>query len=192
MIEKLASSDSIIVWLGYFTALCMIEAFMIMNFRLFPNFWGELINIWYDKFGLVAIMLDMLIVLIGFWITQKLYTYFFGASSISSSTSSNKITLWDSLWKFLIIFLVVQIIHDILFYLLVLKNSKGSNAIFDLINSYGNKHGIYTILGDSLMVILSVIMAWILLNNEVKFSTYVICILCSLYIIGYALYMKWH
>ena len=183
MIESLISSNSPTVWLGFFTALCITEAFLLANFRLFPNFWGSMINVWYDKFGLVAIMLDMLIVLIGFWITQKLYNYIFG--------SSIKLSLCDSLWKFLILFLCIQIIHDILFYVLVLKNSKGSNAIFDLINSYGSKHGIYTILGDSLMVVISIIMAWILLNTEASFSTYMICILCSLYLIGYLLYMKW-
>jgi len=60
MVYTLASSDSQLSWLSFFTALCVVEAFMLINFRLFPNFWGNMINIWYDKFGLVAIMLDML------------------------------------------------------------------------------------------------------------------------------------
>ena len=180
MTDTLASSDSQSTWLSFFTALCVIEAFMLINFRLLPNFWGDMINIWYDRFGLVAIMLDMLIVLIGFWITQKLYNYFFG--------SSIKI----SLWKFILMFLCVQIIHDLLFYFIILKNSpKGSNSIFDLINTYGKKHGLYTILGDSLMVVLSLFLAWLFLDNNVSFSTHIICILLSLYIIGYLLYMKW-
>ena len=190
MTDSLTSYDKPAVWLSYFTALCIIEAFMLLNFRLFPNFWGSLINIWYDKFGLVAIMLDMLIVLIGFWITQKLYGYIFGSSTKLSVSVAG--SMWDSLWKFVLLFLGIQIIHDILFYVLVLKNSKGSNAIFDLINTYGSKHGFYTILGDSLMVILSIIMAWFLLKSDVSFSTYIICILCSFYMIGYLLYMKWN
>ena len=94
--------------------------------------------------------------------------------------------------EFILLFLAVQIIHDILFYLLVLKTSSpGSNAIFDLINSYGKKHGGLTIVGDSFMVVLAVCMAWLLMNNDVEFSTYMICILLSLYMIGYLLYMKW-
>ena len=121
----------------------------------------------------------MLIVLIGFWITQKVYTYFFG----------DAIKL--SLWKFIVLFLIIQIIHDVLFYVLILKNSKGSNAIFDLINSYGSKHGFYTILGDSLMVVLALCLAWLFLNQDVSFSTHIICILMSFYFIGYLLYMKW-
>ena len=180
MVDTLASSESQSSWLSFFTALCVIEAFMLINFRLFPNFWGSMINIWYDRFGLVAIMLDMLIVLIGFWITQKLYSYFFGTSKMS-------------LWQFILLFLCIQIIHDLLFYFIILKNSpKGSNSIFDLINSYGKKHGLYTILGDSLMIVLSLLLAWVFLNNDVSFSTYIICILLSLYIIGYLLYMRWN
>ena len=180
MVDTLASSDSPSTWLCFFTALCVIEAFMLINFRLFPNFWGDMINIWYDKFGVVAIMLDMLIVLIGFWITQKIYNYFYGKSKMS-------------LWQFILMFLCIQIIHDILFYFIILKNSpKGSNSIFDLINSYGKKHGLYTILGDSLMVVLSLCLAWLFLDNDVSFSTYIICILLSLYIIGYLLYMRWN
>ena len=180
MSNTLASSESIQTWFSFLTALFIVEAFLLTTFRLFPKFWGSLINVWYDKFGLVAIMLDMGIVLIGFWITQQLYPYLFG--------SSVKV----SLWKFILLFLCIQIIHDILFYVLILKNSNGSNAIFDLINSYGSKHGLYTILGDSLMVVLAICLAWAILNSDIKLSTYIICILLSAYFIGYLLYMKWN
>ena len=179
MTDTLASSNSPSTWLAFATSLFIVEAFLLTTFRLFPKFWGEMINVWYDKFGLVAIMLDVLIVLIGFWITQQLYNYIFGT------------TIKVSLWKFLLLFLCVQIIHDVLFYFLVLKTSKpGTNAILDLINNYGNKHGFLTILGDSLMVALAVCGAWLLLTNDVSFSTYMICILLSLYMIGYLLYTK--
>ena len=180
MSNTLASSESIQTWFSFLTALFIVEAFLLTTFRLFPKFWGSLINVWYDKFGLVAIMLDMGIVLIGFWITQQLYPYLFG--------SSVKV----SLWKFILLFLCIQIIHDILFYVLILKNSNGSNAIFDLINSYGSKHGLYTILGDSLMVLLAVCLAWIIINSDIKLSTYIIYILLSSYFIGYLLYTKWN
>jgi len=181
MTDTLASMNSPTVWLSFATALFLVEMLLLTTFRLFPNFWGEMINVWYDKFGLVAIMLDVLIVLIGFWITQQLYNYLFGT------------TIKVSLWKFVLLFLCIQIIHDFLFYVLILKPSKpGSNSIFDLINSYGKKHGSLTIVGDSLMVVLAVCGAWLLLTNNVSFSTYMICILLSLYMIGYLLYTKWN
>jgi hypothetical protein len=180
MSNTLASSESIQTWFSFLTALFIVEAFLLTSFRLFPKFWGSLINVWYDKFSLVAVMLDMGIVLIGFWITQQLYPYVFGSS------------VKFALWKFIVLFLCIQIIHDVLFYFLILKNSNGSNAIFDLINSYGSKHGLYTILGDSLMVVLAICLAWIILNNDIKISTYIIFILLSAYFIGYLLYMKWN
>jgi hypothetical protein len=181
MSDTLASLNSTTTWLAFATALFIVEACLLTTFRLFPNFWGEMINVWYDTFGLVAIMLDVLIVLIGFWITQKLYNYIYGS------------TIKFSLWKFIVIFLCIQIIHDFLFYLLVLKPSKPeSNAIFDLIHKYAKKHGSLTIVGDSLMVVLAICIGWLLLTNEVSFSTYMICILLSLYMIGYLLYMRWN
>ena len=179
MKDTLACFNSSCTWLAFFTALLMVEALLLTSFRLSPNFWGKMINVWYDKFGLVAIMVDVLIVLIGFWITQQLYNYLFGSKF--------------SLWKFLLLFLSIQIIHDLLFYFLILQPSKpGSNAIFDLIRSYGDKHGGLTIVGDSLMVALAVCLAWLLLSKDVSFSTSMICILLSLYMIGYLLYTKWN
>jgi hypothetical protein len=181
MTDTLASPNSLMAWVAFGTGLFIVEAFLLATFRMFPNFWGEMINVWYDKFGLVAIMLDVSIVLIGFWITQQLYNYFFGT------------TIKFSFWKFLLLFLAIQIIHDFLFYVLVLKPSKpGSNAIFDLINNYGKKHGSLTIAGDSFMVILAVCVSWLLFTNDVSFSTYMICILLSIYMIGYLLYMRWN
>ena len=42
------------------------------------------------------------------------------------------------------------------------------------------------------MVVLAISVGWLLLNNDVSFSTYMICILMSLYMIGYLLYMRWN
>ena len=177
---SLANINSPQIWFAFLTALFVIEAFLLTTFRMFPRVWGDLINVWYDKFGLVAIMLDCLIVLIGFWISQWLYKYFFGDSDKSFV-----------LWKFILLFLAVQIAHDFLFYFLILKNSSGSNSIIDLIKSYGNKHGALTVLGDSLMVVLAILVAYGLLQSNAEFSTYIICMLLSLYFIGYLLYSKW-
>ena len=124
------------IWLAFFCGIFLIEAFFLLTFRLFSNFWGNTINVWYDKFGIIAIMIDVLIVLIGFWITQKIYN-----SNVIFDKTDFK------LWKFILIFLAVQMIHDLLFYFII-KNING-NSIFDLIVKYGDKHGAKTIFGDS-------------------------------------------
>ena len=173
----LADINSPEIWFAFFCGLFLVEAFLLLTFRMFPNFWGDTINIWYDQFGIIAIMLDVLIVLIGFWITQWLYTTLFSKDF--------------QLWKFILLFLAVQITHDLLFYFLIVKTSKGCNGIIDLIKKYGNKHGIGTIVGDSLMVLLAILTTYGLLSLDTSFGTYVICLLCSLYLIGYLLYQRW-
>jgi len=165
-------------WLAFFCGLLTVELFLLFTFRALPGFWGGTINVWYDKFGVVAILLDVIIVLIGFWITQWLYKILFGNDNFQ-------------LWKFIALFLVVQIIHDFLFYFIVIKTSKGSNAILDLMLNYGNKHGALTVAGDSLMVVLAILVTYLYLNSKLDFSSYILILLVSLYLIGFLLYQKW-
>ena len=176
-------------WGNFLVALFLIEACLLVSFRLLPAFWGATINEWYDQFGLVAIMLDVLIVLIGFWLTMWIYPKLFNSSNVSGSSSSNDFKI--TLWKFLLLFLVIQIIHDLAFYFLIIRTSKGSNAIIDLIQKYSTKHGGLTVLGDSLMVALAVLMWWMLSSQDVEFGGLVGILLVSLYVIGYALYTRW-
>ena len=73
----------------------------------------------------------------------------------------------------------------------IIKTSKGTNGIIDLMQSYGKKHGGLTILGDSLMVVLAILMTYGLLNMNLELGSYIIILLLSLYFIGYLLYQKW-
>jgi hypothetical protein len=75
--------------------------------------------------------------------------------------------------------------------LLSLKTSKGSNAIIDLMLNYGNKHGALTVVGDSLMVVLAIIITYWYMSANVDFGTYILILLLSLYLIGFLLYQKW-
>ena len=168
-------------WFIFFCGLLLVEFLLLTSFRLFPNFWGNTINVWYDKFGLSAIMLDVLIVLIGFWITQWLYKKLFGDDKNSFK-----------LWKFILLFLAVQIIHDFLFYFMIIRTSKGTNGIIDLMLNYGKKHGVLTVVGDSLMVILAILTTYGLLSLNLEFGSYMIITLLSLYFIGYLLYQRWN
>ena len=75
----LVNMDSPQIWFSFLCGLFLVEATLLLTFRMFPNFWGDMINVWYNQFGIIAIMLDVLIVLIGFWITQWLYGKIFGS-----------------------------------------------------------------------------------------------------------------
>lgn len=173
-------------WSIFLVALFLIEACLLLSFRLLPGsgFWGTTINEWYDQFGLVAILLDVIIVLIGFWLTTWAYPLIWRSRNIE-------------LWKFLVLFLAIQIIHDVAFYFLIIRPvSKGQNSIIDLMKRYGERHGGLTVLGDSLMVILAVVVWWCFAGGcswfeGLAFGGLVGVLLVSLYTIGYGLYTNW-
>ena len=176
----LVNINSPSIWLAFLTGLFVTECILILAFRTFPKYLGEIINLWYDKFGITAVIMDVLIVLIVYWIAQWLYGKLFGEDEKQFK-----------LWKFLLLFLVLQILHDFFLYILLLKPSTGSNAIIDLLYNYGNTHGGLVILGDSLLVILAVLFSYFFLDNHLEFSSYIIILLVSMYIIGYLLFQKW-
>lgn len=165
-------------WGAIICSIFIVEAIMLTTFRMYSNFWGDLINVWYDTFGLVAIILDILIVLIGFWISLWLYPRIFDVKEFK-------------IWKLILLFLAIQITHDLLFYFLIVKKYKGTNSIINLIQKYSNKSGFGTVLGDSLMVVSAILITYGLLWADVSFSTYIILFMCSLYAIGYLLYTGW-
>jgi hypothetical protein len=182
----IANINSANSWVSFLVALFFIEACLLISFRILPgaSFWGATINEWYDQFGLVAILLDITIVLIGFWLTMWFYQLVWGSKDIV-------------FWKFLALFLVIQIIHDIGFYFLIINPvPKGHNAIIDLMKRYGERHGGLTVLGDSLMVILAVVIWWCISGGfnwfeGVAFGGLIGVLLVSLYMIGYGLFTKW-
>tara|TARA_Y100000389_G_scaffold196556_1_gene229674 strand:+ start:5080 stop:5616 length:537 start_codon:yes stop_codon:yes gene_type:complete len=161
-------------------ALC-IELFMLFLFRFTKSpFSGKSINDWYDNFGWSAIALDVLSVIIGFYLTKYLYLYLLKKNIISEK---------NSLLKFLILMLTVQILHDFTFYLTVIKPSKiGKNAIMDELIKYAENVGVGAVIGDSFMYLLATPLLYYLLKLDTEENVF-ISLICA-YIIGYIVYQK--
>ena len=77
MIEKLS-------FIHFLTASSLIETFMLYLFR-FTNspFTGKAINRWYSNLHWSAVILDLLSVLIGFYLAKFLYEYLLRNNIIS-------------------------------------------------------------------------------------------------------------
>jgi len=107
------------------------------------------INIWYDKFGVIAYVLDVSSVVVGFVLAQ-LITYAIGGSY--------------NLLFFLIVVVAVQMTHDILFSLfLVPLVPEGENDIMDLMKSYTTMKGSgWVLVVDALYMILTTLGALVL------------------------------
>jgi uncharacterized protein YacL len=100
---------------------------------------GTSLKIWYNDFGLSAVIADTLILVLGIMIAQYVYTEYFSKSSPLI---------------FLLLIAVIQLVHDVLFYLFaILGTPKGQNKVMDLFKTYAKElRG--KILGGDLAMIL--------------------------------------
>lgn len=135
---------------------------------------GKNLNIWYDNFGLSAVLADVLIIAVGFWIARTIYTNFFKAY-----------LGWSPL-HFVGLLVAIQAIHDILFYVLAIKPfPRGVNEMMDVFKDYSKAGGII-ILGDAGLMIASALVAMFLkgLHPE-AFAGFAIG---TAYVLPYSLY----
>tara|TARA_B110000881_G_C18451319_1_gene451193 strand:- start:34 stop:561 length:528 start_codon:yes stop_codon:yes gene_type:complete len=171
--KDISKPDSL---LTIFIGLLVTEVIMITLFRSDRGIWKTMINRWYTEFTWSAIISDVAIVMIGFFITQYLYKQFVGQK-------------WNPL-IFIGILLAVQIIHDILYYLFVIRPyPPQTNKIMDFMNLYAEEVSWGAITGDSLMVIMTAVIAMLLKNTSNYNQLFVMT--SSLYLMPYLLYQKY-
>lgn len=130
------------------------------------------INTWYDKFGVIAYVLDVSSMVIGFVLAQ-LIAYSIGGSY--------------SLLFFLIVVVAVQMTHDILFGLfLVPLVPEGENDIMDLMKSYTTMKGSHWVLVvDALYMVFTTVGALILYNMPPYMTWFKLLVVT--YVTGYIL-----
>ena len=136
--------------LPIFLAVAIIDLIVILIAK-YTSFFGRQINVWYDKLGMTAVLLDIFIIVIGLLVTRFIFTYF---------------SLTFSPIKFIIIALIVQILHDIGLYKLFIEPHKGGNLIFNIYKDYAKENGFKIILADSGMVIGSCLLAMYLKGEQ--------------------------
>jgi uncharacterized protein YacL len=117
-----------------FFAVLSLDTLVLFTARYF-GVGGKSLNNWYDRFGLVAVLSDVTIIMIGFMIADFLYPH---------------LTEKFSLSLFLLLVVIVQAIHDILFYLFVIKPfPRGHNELMDVFQDYAKENGGKIIVGDA-------------------------------------------
>jgi len=155
------------------TAVVLIDLIVILIAKK-SKILGKQINIWYDKLGMTAVLLDVTIIIIGFIITR----YIFSLLKLS----------FNPLY-FIIISLLVQLTHDIWLFKYIIEPTKyGVNKVIDIYKDYAKENGAYILLADSLMVLGSGIIAMYLKNSNMHLTTTILVL--SVYIIPYLIYNK--
>ena len=103
------------------------------------NLLGTNLKVWYNDFGLSAVIADTLILVLGIMIAQYLYTEFFSKSTPII---------------FLVLIGIVQLIHDVLFYIFaILGTPKGQNRVMDLFNTYAKELSGKILVADLAMIL---------------------------------------
>jgi hypothetical protein len=129
------------------------------------------LNDWYNKFGFLAVVADVLSLVIGIIIARFIYSFFFTNYSL-----------------ILFIFLTccIQIIHDLSFAYFFSIVPRNKSIILDVFKDYGKEVGYTILLADSLMIIGSILLGSILASYSLNIQ--IIILIISLYILPYLLY----
>ena len=132
---------------------------------------SKVLENWYRRLTLSAVIADVLIIVIGIILTRFFYPYIFSKYS---------------LLKFLLLAVVIQIVHDTLFYLFCLSVKRGTSVILDIFKDYGKEKGSGAIIADSLMIISSILIATYL--KGMTLNSNIIILIAVVYLIPYMIY----
>jgi len=132
---------------------------------------SKVLNNWYRRLTLSAVIADVLIIVIGIILTRFLYPYIFSKYS---------------LFKFVILAVLIQITHDVLFYLFSTSVQRGKSQILDIFKDYGTEKGTGAIIADSLMIISSILIATYLKGKTLNAN--IIILIFSIYLVPYMVY----
>ena len=162
------------------TASFVIEIIILFLFK-FTNQTSIAINNWYGNLGWTAVILDVLSLIIGFYIAIFVYKYLLKNSYINKK---------NEFIKFLVIVLCVQIIHDFSFYFLVIKPTPPRmNKVIDEFKQYAKHYKAQAVVADSLIYLFTTPILYYLISKNSNNENTFISLVC-LYLIGYLLHQK--
>ena len=130
---------------------------------------GSLLN-WYKEFGLSAFIADFSIIFIGLILTRYIFKIY---------------KLKNNIIIFILVALFLQIFHDILFYVFFSAIPKNKNEMIDFFKIYAEKQGKNAIIGDSILVVMSILLASMFAG--LTFNTNIILLSFLIYLLPYAI-----
>jgi len=170
MLKNLSNFNNLDDYLPIITAALIID--MIVLFRMVFGYINiKSLDTWYNRFGLLAVIADVLSIVIGIIISRFLYPFFFKEYS---------------LFLFLILICIVQVTHDLSFAFFFNSISKGKSDILDVFKDYVKEVGATILFADALMMVSTIILASYIATF--KTNNIIILLIVSLYILPYLVY----
>jgi hypothetical protein len=147
------SKPTVPIFATIVVSVIVVDLVILFLIRLYPDFWGKDINIWYNEFGLNAVLADVLSIVLGFLLTQVLYT-----SVVFPH-------IGYSLPVFIALLLAVQLAHDMLFYKGVIQPIPvGHNGMIDVFKTYAASGQGRILVADAGMMVGSALIASVLVG----------------------------
>lgn len=128
---------------------------------------------WYKSYRFAALLADVMIVFLVMVVARFLYSWFFSSFHI----------LW-----FLLLVVAIQVVHDVCFAVFVRYVPTGWNQMVDFFKEYSKETGVSVILGESVMVACSCLLASYYAGFS--FNENMVNLLCTLYFVPFILYMR--
>ena len=157
-----------IPWTALFAATAWVDFAVIVLSKVFPL--TKSLATWYADFGLNAVAMDVLIIVLGIALAKLLFPAATGLTLVGIAVA-------------------IQIVHDLLFYFIILIVPPGQNRVMDLFKRYAAEGSWKIIVADSAMVAASVygmeLLDGVLTDDQVLFTG-----LLGLYSLLYVLYTK--
>jgi hypothetical protein len=157
-----------IPWTALFAATAWVDFAVIVLSKVFP--FTKSLATWYADFGLNAVAMDVLVIVLGIALAKLLFPAATGLMLIGIAVA-------------------IQIVHDLLFYGIILMVPPGQNRVMDLFKRYAAEGSWKILVADSAMVAASVygmeLLDGVLTDDQVLFTG-----LLGLYSLLYILYTK--
>jgi hypothetical protein len=170
MFKDISQFNDTTDYLPIITAILIVEIItIILSFTHITQ--SGFLKIWYKEYKLSAVLADVSLIFLGIVIARALYPFVFDTFSIL---------------YFILLVVVIQVIHDILFYIMIRQIPKGVNKIIDILKDYADEISYWAIIGDSAMMISSVLFAGLLANFDM--NTNIIILAFLVYILQFILY----
>ena len=127
-----------IPWTSLLTATAWVDFAVIVLSKFFPL--TKALGTWYSEFGVVAVGADVLIIVLGIALAKLIFPGIYGTALVITAVG-------------------IQLIHDILFYLLVIQGvPAGQNRIIDLFKQYAAEGSWKILIADAAMIASSVLL----------------------------------
>jgi len=125
-------------WLSLLTAVAWVDFVVIVLSKIVPL--TQSLKLWYSTFGVSAVAADILIIVLGVALAQLLFPGISG-------------------WSLVVTAVVIQLLHDVLFYVGVIRQvPDGQNKMIDMFKRYSAEGSWKILLADAAMVASSVLL----------------------------------